>query len=196
MIVFGPSDEAIAETAIYFLSLECSKASLETSVTISYRHEWSRATSSLVHHALAYKANPPRNVTIYPEAALTKEVGVIIATQPRPIDLDLDSCRFEDEFIEYLQRRHTPFGSLALDDNGLGAYNMRLFCNHLSLFDTERLPFLPSELVLKAIASPITSIDIFICDRNKETDVSAVDIVLKKVSIHLSGTCSSYPTTF
>lgn len=189
LAIFGPSNDAIIETAIFFVSLKCSKVCQASHLSISCHDDISCKMSSLVQHALAFQMNPPRRVAITWDGALTEEVTAIIATQPHPIDLDLGWCSFEDggdAFIGHLQSRKDSFGSLAFGGDTLNDDNLKRFFNHLALFEKIDFPVLPNELLLRALSAPMKFIHCNISDNNAAVDLSSVDISVQGLYVYLS----------
>ncbi len=201
--IFGPTDESILESAVYFAKL-IPGSMKAASVSIDCHDDFSCDLSDLLQHVFACASNPPRSIKICTNS-LTSEAAAIIASQPYVVDLNLHLSRFDDggnKFVDGLSDRQCCFGSLSVCYSALSDYNKdRLFTNHLSLFKRLSVPGISSDHIVKALAAPLERIDFHVPDDssfsdNIEANLSTVDIRLHEAVVYVNTAQDEFPERF
>jgi hypothetical protein len=117
--IMGESEDAVAQTAAYFINVEGPTEEnhdlfIRTRLGESqYRDfDFRGAGTQCIIHALG--VSPSRCIR-FQEIFLSAEQSIVLATRAHPIRLKLDWCLFDDRgtaFVNALAKRQTPFGSL------------------------------------------------------------------------------------
>ena len=193
--IVGKTDEAIAQTAAFFMSLEEDSSTKESSRVFfssmcSRTIDFSGAGSQCLIHL--FERAPSRHVHFL-HVSLSSEQSIVLATRPQPVQLTFQSCSFIDEgtaFVTALENRKSSFGSLTIQfltggTTGLKNVNMRrLFkvdvISHLSLSSLIK----EEELVLLPFSAPVDALDYTIDARLlANADFQPVKIWTKKLSL-------------
>jgi hypothetical protein len=171
--IYGASNVAIAETAVWFWSLQHSGRG-QAALEIGYRRfKEDRAFDFAAFHpeqlAQILDANPQRAISI-DEGTWTGQQGVVLATRPFPLRLTFCSksgfVTFTDSgtaFIEALEKRISLFGSLCLGCVAIGMLtreNMeRLY--QLEMFDELKIRSVYRDQALLPFSAKVNSLDYF-----------------------------------
>ena len=114
-------------------------------------------------------------------------LSTVIATRPYPIDLALHVSTIDmDTFLERLQGRNTPFGSLETAGTDHDVNDIRRLFDHLDLFEYLSIYRMPSEFMLRLQSGPMKRISFCADEGTEGIDLTATEISLKDISIYMA----------
>ena len=188
----GRSDDAIAETAAYFMELEETTEESSSFEIRSPGGEFDFGSAQTQCLTRLFEAAPSRHVR-FEYLALSAAQSVAVALTPHPTRLRLYGCSFEDggtAFVDALQERQSTFGSLdfvsSLEFAGTTALNddnlKRLF--QVDKIERLTLPRLKDELALLPFSARADYLDYTITSASLlSADLQSLDIVTAKLSL-------------
>jgi hypothetical protein len=200
LYITGTTDDAIAETAEFFLSLENERGE-DVMLFLLFMGEHARDFRAAGSKCLAklFEAAPLKSVNLRC-LTLSKKQSIVMATIPHATDLVYNNCLFEDvgsTFVEALQTRKAPLGSLtfarslAVDHESLRS----LLTSVNSKTKALCLPLLKNELALLPFAAKVDHLAYEISSSSlSETHVHSLNIATSTLSLTIRHEGQTYPT--
>lgn len=194
--IFGDTEDSVLETAVFFDSLPNSEDRVLEPLCISFDYtafNFDVACSEQL--AIVIERNRAKKI-LFMQSKLNKELSAMLASRPFSVNLGVYNTPMDiDAFMEHLQARSTPFGSLALDHWTVrDVFDIGRLFDHLNLFDHLDLPDLTQNLLWKLLSSSVKSICFKINRETEGVDLRAADIVPKHIAIR--GSESSFSKQF
>lgn len=120
----------------------------------------------------------------------------MLATRPYPIHLHIEFASIDcNVFIESLQTRASSFMSLTLDyANFLDGDYQNLF-QHLDLFEHVQVEFLPNDLIVPLLFSPVKTFAFYAGDEIGRLDLNGVSMGPKHIVLHAVSS-TEFPSEF
>lgn len=200
--IYGKKDSAVAETATFFCSLQHSGESTARLEIYSYekrnKNVFKLAALQAEQLAQILDANPTRHWE-FQTGVLSEEQSVVLATRPYPLHLKLtqslgtkNGCGLKlggTAFVNALETRQSPFGSLYIDFDmdGMPFCRTNLFrLFQLEIFETLSCSFLDEELVLRPFYAKVKALNYEINAFYIEPrDFDSLDIVTNDLQFRL-----------
>ena len=127
--IFGNSDDAIEETAVFLGTLGSLEATAAKTLIIHYNDAFKLDAAR--SEQLAPLFGPTKKIT-FRSCVVNKFLCNVLATRPHRIDLKFETSAIDlDVLMDRLEARTAPFGSLSLGDTDLERELQRRLCNHL-----------------------------------------------------------------
>ena len=205
-VLYGPSDQVIAQMASFLWSLP-DRAARSDWIVIQYGNrnvfDFSVVTPSQLAALLA--KNPGRKTHLH-RLTLNAEQASVLASRPHTIDLRLADCDFsaggDTTFLDVLERRQTCFGNLRLLSDPFASSSLDSLRR---LFKQSTLGFLSicpavlerKDMLLAPYASKVGKLKYCL----DETDdmwhrVESITIVPTKCVLKVQCDCSPFPSVF
>ncbi len=189
LYIAGKTDEAIAESAAFFLKLVQPTDKCCSLTAYSSGNIFDLSVAGSQCFVQFFEACSSSSAIDFQDIALSAEQSAVIAARPRAASTALFDCTFEDQgtaFLSALETRQSSFGSLkfpctnALNENNL----QRLFqidtIQRLELSLTE----VSDEITRQFLAAKSISLDFCLCAASLETVLTGdIDIVAEKLLI-------------
>lgn len=150
--IYGDSDDAIVETAVFFGSLRNPEASASKKLTIRFNDEVNFDAARSEKLATLFEPASTMKLKFF-VSKVNKFLSTVLATRPFPLNLIFETTSIDfDAFMEHLEARTTSFGSLSI---GLTQHLQRRLFDHLHLFENLYIISPPRDLLLKLLAAPM-----------------------------------------
>ncbi|GAX13005.1 hypothetical protein FisN_2HuN07 [Fistulifera solaris] len=196
--IIGKSDDAIAQTAAYFLNLEESTLKNNPYLLVRFNRtdfDFRAAGDQCLQRLMDTVPSFQMELNAI---KLSVAQSVALATRPQPMWLYMSECIFEDKgtaFVDALKMRTAAFGSLAIDCDALNDENLKLLLD-LEVLDHLELPILENdELALLPLTAKVESLDYCIFSASAlDTDLSVLNIVAKKLCLSVGIEDEFFPT--
>jgi hypothetical protein len=175
--IYGDSDDAIIETAVFFGTLDSAFKEFHISLSTRMNIDIQRAQQM----ALILDKNQTKEITIF-DSELNDAMCSVLATRPYPIDLYLEVFPAHTEtFIRQLDSRKTLFGSLKI--LGTSETALTMLFHQINLFENLHVEQLSRSLILMLLSAPMKSIGFTLGAESGAMDLTTAEIVPKDISV-------------
>lgn len=202
-VLNGPSDKVVAQMASFLWSLEDREEGSDF-IVINYgiRNVFDFTVVTAQQLASLFQKNPGRKTHLH-RLVINAKQSSVLASQPHTIDLRLADCVFqagEQTFLDVLERRKLPFGSLRLP----GGYPFQPDSQR-RLFEIPTLGFLSicpaalesKDLLLLPFASKVDKLKYCLDEMDDQwRRIESVTIVPKKCVLKVQCNCYAFPSVF
>ncbi|GAX18847.1 hypothetical protein FisN_26Hu149 [Fistulifera solaris] len=198
MFITGDSDEAIAETAAFFIDLVEPTQELSPFSVISINNEdFDFCSVGTARWARLLEEAPACKILVE-GVMLSAEQSVVLATRPHRIELTFFNCSIEDggtAFTDALVHRTTPFGSLKFQlSTEFTDENLERIIQ-VNVLDHLELPGLGNdELELRTFSAPVDSFEGLLYISSPDSSFESLNIVARKLAIRINGDVDAFPT--
>lgn len=190
--ITGKSDDAIAETASFWWSLHCPEEYHPFLLIDKKAGEFDFSVVTRKQLALMFVSNEKRRVA-FMHLDMTENQSVALATRPHAIDVYFAYLSYIDggAFVEALQSRKLPFGSLNFPARGGWTPFLDCFMKpllQLDIFEKLTLPAMEDIPVLLPFSLPLKSLN-YVIDSEAVSvqEINSLNIVAKRLAITISG---------
>ncbi|GAX18850.1 hypothetical protein FisN_26Hu152 [Fistulifera solaris] len=198
--IVGDSEQARAETAAYFMSLEkpSDGGSSICVCTLNGERKFDFRTAGSQCLSRLFEMNPGRDVT-FRNMTLSIEQSEVLATKLHPFFLTLKSCIFEDsgkKFVDTLaHRKFDNFSSLAFAGSlALNEYNLKRLLQ-LEVIDALRVPWLNNDdLTLMTLSSKFYSLTCCLEISSLDTTFESLNIQATNLYLAIYTSEKEFPT--